>query len=193
MTVHVVVGHVPGSLLLYCCYELIWEMAWYIPAQVWVQCYFMSTETMDYYSISLGTGSPGWPPWLSHRFWALSSPLALVWDLWYWCAQYEPAGAIIVWVSGYYIYMTTKKTVQSFLHCLSQQDDESSVKCGWYHMQMNGGKLVMRLEIDVGSKLPLTLFDGTYPWPGSCQSWYVLTIDLASWHQRDRDRAWETT
>ena len=154
---------------------------------------YVHRDCMDYYSISLGTGSPGWPPWLSHSFWALSSPLALVWDLWYWCAQYEPAGAIIVWVSGYYIYMTTKKTVQSFLHCLSQQDDESSVKCGWYHMQMNGGKLVMRLEIDVGSKLPLTLFDGTYPWPGSCQSWYVLTIDLASWHQRDRDRAWETT
>ena len=30
-------------------------------------------------------------------------------------------------------------------------------------MQMNGGKLVMWLETDAGSELPLILFDVTYP------------------------------
>ena len=65
---------------------------------------YVHRDCMDYYSISIGTGSPGWPPWLSHSFWALIPALALIWDLLYWCAQYEPSGATIVWVSVYYIH-----------------------------------------------------------------------------------------
>ena len=66
---------------------------------------------------------------------------------------------------------------------------------GPIYMQMNGGKLVMQLEIDVGSELPLNLFDVTHPWPGTVaavkvdmfwQSVYHLDIrETETEHERD--------
>ena len=57
-------------------------------------------------------------------------------------------------------------------------------------MQMNGGKLVVRLEIVIDSELPLTLFSVTHP--------SLAAVKVVFWknnfspqHQRDRDWARE--
>ena len=43
-----------------------------------------------------------------------------------------------------------------------------AVKCGWSHMQVKGGKLVMWPETDIGSELPLVHCQPL--WLGTCQS-----------------------
>ena len=56
-----------------------------------------------------------------------------------------------------------------------------------YRMQMNGRKQIMQQETVKGSELPLTSIVQLqrHPsWPGSCQSWYVLTTDFTPQCQR---------
>ena len=52
-------------------------------------------------------------------------------------------------------------------------------------MQMNGGKLAMQPETDVGNELPMTSFDVTHP---PRKSGYVLTTDFAPRRQRESER-----
>ena len=52
---------------------------------------------------------------------------------------------------------------KSHFSTLSYCDIMLSCKMWLSHMQMNGRKLVMRPETDVGNELPLILFDVTYP------------------------------
>ena len=57
-------------------------------------------------------------------------------------------------------------------------------------MQMNGGKLVMRPETDVGSGPPLTSFDVTHPSLAAVKvdTFWQLTLHSKSEKQKRRER-----
>ena len=64
---------------------------------------------------------------------------------------------------NYYYNYNKRERKKSHFSALSFITLYSAEKCSQSHMQMDIWKLVMWLETDVGSELPMTLFNVTHP------------------------------
>ena len=84
------------------------------------------------------------------------------------------------------IITTAGERKKSEFSVLSYCDIMLSCKMWLSHMQMNGMKLVMRPETDVGNELPLILFDVTYPDLDKLSKLMCSDNHFTPQHQRDK-------
>ena len=143
----------------------------------WIQHYFQCPWTWD-------------PPYFTGAWLGLCFLLELTdsWLVcWPWVGSLLSTASELVEGTGseLSLCLCKKKADQSFLHCLSWHDAELQILVSPACKCM-AGKVVMQQETDEGSKLPLTLSCHS-PWPGTCQSWYILTVDFTPWHERNRN------